>query len=224
MEGKQETGAGQAGAGPTGTEAGQRGTRVVLRPAATPLPLGFLALGFATFLFAALQLGWLQPYEGHLVALAVLLLTVPLQLLASVLGFLCRDPGAGTAMGLLAGTWAAAAGTTVLTPPGSHSDALGLALLASAVALLVAAAADGGKLVAAAVVTLSAVRFAVTGIAELTASPAWESAAGVTGLVLAALACYAALAFLLENALGRAVLPVLRKEPAGDEPGVRPRL
>ncbi|WP_101257045.1 GPR1/FUN34/YaaH family transporter [Streptomyces barkulensis] len=221
MEGTEETGAGKTGEGPTGTE---RRTRIVLRPTATPLPLGFLALGFATFLFAALQLDWLRPHEGRLVALAVLLLTVPLQLLASVLGFLCRDPGAGTAMGLLAGTWAVAAGTTALTPPGSHSDALGLALLASAVALLVAAAADGGKLVAAAVVTLSAVRFAVTGTAELTASPAWESAAGVTGLVLAALACYAALAFLLENALGRAVLPVLRGKPAGDEPGVRPRL
>ncbi|MTE21524.1 hypothetical protein F0L17_20890 [Streptomyces sp. TRM43335] len=199
-------------------------TRIVLRPTATPLPLGFLALGFATFLFAALQLGWLQPSEGRLVAVAVLVLTVPLQLMTSVVGFLTRDPGTGTGMGVLAGTWAVAAAGTALTPPGSHSDVLGLALLASAVALLVAAAADTGKLLAAAVVALAAVRFAVTGIAELTASSGWERAAGVVGLVLAALACYAALGFLLENAWGRTVLPVLRKEPVGDEPGVRPRL
>ena len=32
--------------------------------------------------------------------------TVPLQLLASVVGFLCRDPVAATGMGILSGTWA----------------------------------------------------------------------------------------------------------------------
>ncbi|MFH0241768.1 hypothetical protein ACGRHY_04855 [Streptomyces sp. HK10] len=74
-------------------------------------------------------------------------------------------------------------------------------------------------------VTLPAVRSAVTGIAELNASPVRESAAGVTGLVPAAPARYAALAFLLENAPGRAVLPVPRgKPPAASQPGMRPRL
>src|SRR4051794_279519 len=66
--------------------------RVVLRPIATPLPLGFLALGVATFSFAALQLQWIPSSEGHTIALAVLVLTVPLQLLAAVMGFLARDP------------------------------------------------------------------------------------------------------------------------------------
>ncbi|MCI0384910.1 hypothetical protein [Streptomyces sp. CNQ085] len=41
--------------------------------------------------------------------------------------------------------------------PGSHNDVLGPALPAPAVALLVAAAADGGKLLAGAVVTLAVV-------------------------------------------------------------------
>jgi hypothetical protein len=36
-------------------------TRVVLRPLASPLPLGFLALAAATLLTSALQLGWLAP-------------------------------------------------------------------------------------------------------------------------------------------------------------------
>ncbi|MFD1829904.1 hypothetical protein ACFSJS_09520 [Streptomyces desertarenae] len=198
--------------------------RVVLRPGTDPLPLGFLALAFATTLFSALQLGWIGAAEGRLVALAVLVLTVPLQLLASVLGYLCRDPGALTGMAVLSGTWAAAGATTALLPPGGYSDALGVALLASAAILLVAASADLAKPVACAVVTLAAIRFAVTGIAELTASSAWETAAGITGLLLALLALYAGLAFLLEAARGHAVLPLLRQHPVEEEPGVRPRL
>lgn len=199
-------------------------TRVVLRPGVNPLPLGFLALAFATTVFSALQLGWIGAAEGRSAALAVLVLTVPLQLLASVLGHLCRDPGALTGMAVLAGTWAVAGTTTALLPSGTYSDALGVALLASAAILLVAASADLGKPVACAVVTLAAIRFAVTGITEITASSAWETAAGLTGLLLALLALYAALAFLLEEVRGRAVLPLLRPQPVGDEPGVRPRL
>ncbi|UNX56619.1 hypothetical protein MF406_18405 (plasmid) [Georgenia sp. TF02-10] len=34
-------------------------TRVVLRPLASPLPLGFLALAVATIAFASVQLSWI---------------------------------------------------------------------------------------------------------------------------------------------------------------------
>ncbi|MFW5899245.1 MAG: hypothetical protein ACOCUN_02115 [Jiangellaceae bacterium] len=36
-------------------------TRVVLRPLATPLPLGFLALAVATTVFGVVQLEWIPP-------------------------------------------------------------------------------------------------------------------------------------------------------------------
>jgi hypothetical protein len=62
-------------------------TRVVLRPVATSLPLGFLALAFATTVFAALQLGWIPPEEGRVAAITALVATVPLQLTASIVGF-----------------------------------------------------------------------------------------------------------------------------------------
>src|SRR4051794_40875038 len=82
--------------------------RVVVRPVATPLPLGFLALFIATLAFSALQLSWIDQDQGHTVALAVLGLTVPLQLVAAAVGFMARDPVAATGMGILAGTWASA--------------------------------------------------------------------------------------------------------------------
>lgn len=100
-------------------------TQVVLRPIATPLPLGFLGLAIATTAFASVQLGWIPQAQGHTVALGVLVLTVPLQLLAAVMGFLARDPVAATGMGILSGTWGAACLATLTSPPGTAGDGLG---------------------------------------------------------------------------------------------------
>jgi uncharacterized protein len=214
-------------------------TRVVVRPIGTPLPLGFLGLLVATVGFSALQLGWLPPDQGRVVALGVLAFTVPTQLLASAYGFLARDPVAGTGMGVLAGTWGAAALITLTSPPGALSAGLGTVFLGAAVAMLVPTVAAGGKLVPAAVMGTTVVRFALTGIAQISGSSGWLLAAGVVGLVLAALAFYAALALELEDVRHRTVLPLLRRGAGSDvmtgsvedelrdvvhEPGVRKTL
>ncbi|MBZ5735526.1 hypothetical protein K8Z61_13585 [Nocardioides sp. TRM66260-LWL] len=186
-------------------------TRVVLRPVATPLPLGFLALGVATLGFAAVQLGWVDASQGHAVALGVLVLTVPLQLLAATFGFLVRDPVAATGMGVLSGTWAGVCLVTLSSPPGALSPGSGVLLLGAGACLLVPAAAARAAIVPAAVVATSAVRFAVTGIAQVRQSHAWLEVAGWIGVVLAALSLYAALALELEASSGRTVLPLGRR-------------
>jgi uncharacterized protein len=201
-------------------------TQVMLRPLATPLPLGFLALMLATTVFSAVQLGWIPPTEGRVAGLTAVFATVPLQLLASVMGFLARDPVAATGMGVLTGTWAVVGLTTLTSPPGAVSVGLGVFLLVAGASMLVPAVSAGAKLVPGAVMGLAGVRFAVTGGFHLTASPDWKAAAGWVGLALAVLALYAALALELEGAQGRMVLPLGRRapaEPAG-EPGVRPQL
>ena len=201
-------------------------TRVMLRPVASPLPLGFLALALATVPFTAVQLGWVATTEGRVAAIGALAATVPLQLLASVFGFLARDVVAATGMGVLAGTWATVGLTTATSPPGAVSPGLGVFLVTAGVCMLVPAVSAGAKLVPATVMTLAAVRFAVTGIYEITASAGWKSAAGWVGLLLGVVAVYAALALALESTQGRTVLPLGRRapaEPAG-EPGVRPQL
>jgi uncharacterized protein len=214
-------------------------TRVVLRPVATPLPLGFLALAFATTVFAALQLGWVPPDQGRIAALTALVATVPLQFAASVVGFLARDPVAATGMGVLTGTWATVGLTTLTSRPGSTSAGLGVVLLTAGLAMFVPAVSGLAKLAAAAVMGLAGVRFLVTGIYELAGSPAWQHAAGWVGLALAVVAFYAALALELEGSHGRTVLPVGRRGPAlagvrgesplgsahlAAEPGVRSQL
>ena len=219
---------------------GPAATRIVLRPLASPLPLGFLALAVSTVVFSAVQLGWVPPTEGRVAALTALAATVPLQLLASVMGFLARDPAAATGMGVLSGTWCVIGLTTLTSPTGAVSAGLGVLLLTAGLVMQVpAVSAAGSKLVPAAVMCLAGIRFAVTGAYELTGSTAWQSAAGWIGLALGASALYAALALELEGSERRTVLPLARHGAgqsavqgegplaAGDlliEPGVRPQL
>src|SRR5829696_4231369 len=169
-------------------------TRVMLRPIGNPLPLGFLALAGATLLVSGLQLGWLSSSDGKDVALILIAFVFPLQLVTAVFGYLGRDVVAGTGMGILSGTWLSVGLVTLTSPAGSTSDGLGLFLLLAAVAILVPAlAAATGKLVAVAVLGTTALRFACTGIYQLTASGTWEDIAGLVGLALCAVAVYAAL-------------------------------
>jgi uncharacterized protein len=200
-------------------------SRIMLRPLGNPLPLGFLALAAGTLLVSGLQLEWLAPKDGAQVALVLIAFVFPLQLVASVLGFLARDVVAGTGMGILCGTWLSIGLVTLTGEPGATSDALGLFLLLAAVAMLVPAAAATGKLVANAVLATTSLRFATNGLYQLlTAGDAWRAVAGVVGLILCVLAVYAALAMALEDALGRAVLPLGRRTAIESEPGIRDQL
>jgi uncharacterized protein len=207
--------------------------RVVLRPVATPLPLGFLALVLATTVFSAVQLGWVAPDQGRVAGITAVAATVPLQFAVAVLGFLARDPVAVTGMGLLSGTWAVVGLVTLTSVPGTVSPGLGVLLLAAGVGMLVpAAGAVSSKIAPALVMALAGCRFAVTGVYQIDGGATWKAAAGWTGLVLAVVALYTALALQLEGGGERTVLPVGRRG-AGRlpedpellrEPGVRTQL
>lgn len=187
-------------------------TRIVLRPIGNPLPLGFLALAGGTLLLSGLQLGWLGRDDTMAVALILLAFVFPLQMVASIFGFLGRDVVAGTGMGLLSGIWLSIALVTLTGEPGATSDALGLFLLLAAVAMLVPAVTSASaKLVATAVLTTTSARFAVTGAFQLNASATWEGIAGIVGLLLCAVAIYGALALSLEDAKRVTVLPTGRR-------------
>jgi len=214
--------------GADGSGAATPVVHVVLRPLATPMPLGFLGQAVASWAFACLQLSWLSTGETHTVALGVLVFTVPLQAVAAVLGFLGRDPVAATGTGLLAGGWAVVAAASLMAPSGAMSPGLGVLAVGIAATLLLPTIAALSRLAAAAVFVLSAARFAVLGVAEIPRSQSWLHVDGWVGLVLSATSVYAAAAFELEAATGRVWLPVGRTgsrpdDPLG-EPGVRPSL
>jgi uncharacterized protein len=200
------------------------GTEVVLRPLASPLPLGLLALAVATFSMAGLQLSWLALAWAPDVGLLVLVFAVPLQALSSVFGFLARDPAASTGMALQAAGWLAIGLGTYAARPGQPDPALGLVLLGAATVLLIPViTAARSKVLASAVMALTSLRFYLTAAAEFTVSPGWQVAAAVVGLVLAVTALYAGLAFELEDSAHVTVLPTFRRREAevamtGDAP------
>lgn len=139
----------------------------------------------------------------------------PVQLRASIFGYLARDVVAGTGMGVLAATWLSLGLITLTGAPGSLSDPLGLLLLVAAAAMAIPAiGALGRKGVATVVLFTTALRFATTGVYELSGNEGWGDAASVVGLVLCVLALAAALVMLLKDARG----------DAAAEPGVRPQL
>ncbi len=117
-------------------------TRIVLRPIASPLPMGFLALFVGSLLVSALQLHWVPAAQRHEVAIGVLAFTVPLQVIACLYGFLCRDVVASTGLGLLAATWAVLGVTSLTTPPQATSPGLGILLVVAGLALYAALAAE----------------------------------------------------------------------------------
>ena len=215
-------------------------TGIFLRPIASPLTLGFLALGGATLVLSGSQLGWFLPQESSYVALALMTFGAPLQLLSSIFGFLARDPAAATGMGILAASWFTIGLVTLDSAPEAPSAVLGVFLVFAGAALLVPAiGAAFGKLVPAIVLLTAAARFFLTGLYQLSANPSLQYAAGVVGLVLLGVALYAALALEIEDVRRKTVLPVLRVgagrtavegsvedqiEGVGHEAGVREQL
>lgn len=193
---------------------------IFLRPIATPLPIGMIALAVGSLVLAGLQLSWITTAQGHMVALCLLAFVVPLQLVSFVFGYLSRDEGTASALGTLSGTWFAIGLVLLGSAPGSTSGALGLLLIAATGALLVpVAVSTASKPLIAAVFAVTALRFLLSGIYQLTGGTGWHTAAGVTGLVVVALAWYAAMAFALEAGRRKAVLPVFRRSGhAGPDP------
>ena len=213
---------------------------ISLRPIGAPMPIGLFGLAAATFVLSGLQLGWVEPGEGKKVALVLIGFSFAAQLLAAVLSFLGRDGTVATAMSVLALSWLVVGLFLNTSPPGSTSDVLGLFLIFSGTAMaMTGLSATASKLVPAAVFLLAALRFLATAAYELSGGTGWERTAGVLGLVLFALALYAAWAAELEDALGRTVLPLGRRgkgkvavhgsllvqvKEVPTEPGVRTKL
>lgn len=100
-------------------------TRIVLRPIASPLRQGFFALFVGRLLMSALQLHWVPAAQRHELAIGLLAFTVPLQLIACLYGFVCRDVVATTGVGVLGGTWAALGVTSLTLPPNTTNPGLG---------------------------------------------------------------------------------------------------
>ena len=187
-------------------------TRIMLRPLASALPLGFLAFGVGTILLTVLELKWLPLDQDAELMTMVLAFVVPLEVLAGLFAFVTRDVGAATALTVLGASWAATALTTLSTPPGAQSPSLGIFLLVLATIMLVLLiGAVESKPLFAVLLAIGACRFALTGVFQLTGTPVLETVAGWIGVPLVGFSLYGALALLLEDGRQRTILPLGRR-------------
>jgi succinate-acetate transporter protein len=187
-------------------------TRIVLRPVASSLPLGFFAFGTGTILLTALELRWVPLAQTPALMIMVLAFVVPLQFLAGIFGLLARDAGAGTALSLLGAAWAATSLTLLTGRPGTRSVALAIFLLMLAAVMLVLAGASAkGKPLFGVLLAAGAARFALTGVYQAYGWQPLETISGWVGLPLAVFSLYGGLALLLEEGTQRMVLPVGRR-------------
>jgi succinate-acetate transporter protein len=214
--------------------------RVVLRPLASSLPLGFFAFTVGTVLLTAIELNWSPPATTAQIAVLVLAFVVPLEALSGLFAFLARDSGAATGLTTLSAAWAATAVTLLHGPPGALSVPLAMFLLVLAVLMFVmSVTAVTGKPLFGVLLVIGACRFALTGVYQATGSAGVEQAAGWLGVPLAVFAVYGGLALLLEESYQRTVLPLGRRgrarsslegsfahqvQQAEQEPGVRRQL
>jgi succinate-acetate transporter protein len=188
--------------------------RIVLRPLASPLPIGFFAFAIGSFLFSTLELTWVAPGQSHQLAVIMIAFVAPLELIASILAFWARDAGGATALGLFGMTWATV-GIITLTTDAPRSPMLGVFMLSmTAVILAFALASAAHKPVLSGVALLAGLRFGLTGIFQIHGGSEWEHWSGWVGLPLSAAAFYLACATMVEDASHRTVLPLFRRGPA----------
>jgi hypothetical protein len=186
--------------------------RIVLRPYASALPLGFFVFGLGMLLLGGLSNGWLHPSDRQEVGLLLATFVGPLQLICAVFAFLARDTFGATGLGIFAGSWITLGISNFLASQDALSRAVGLYEFGFALAVvLLAVAAMGGKPLLGVIMLLAAARAALAGVHEWGGPHGAGTAAGWIGVAIFAAAMYGGLAFLLEDAQKKAVLPVFRR-------------
>jgi uncharacterized protein len=188
-----------------------RELRIVVRPYATALPLGFFSFGVGMLLLGGLGNGWLPTSQQHTVGILLAAFVFPLELVATVFAFLAREAFGATGLGLFTTSWLSLGLADLAGPPGVPSRAVGLYLLGfSFMVGCLAVAAFLGKPLIGTLLLLAAARGSLGGAWEFGAPHSLEYASGWIAVAIFAGAAYGGLAFLLEDVRKESVLPVFR--------------
>jgi succinate-acetate transporter protein len=190
----------------------EQNVRIVVRPIASALPLGFFAFGMGMLLLAGFGNGWLPISDQHTVGLLLAAFVAPLQFTAAIVAFLARDTFGATGLGIFSTSWFATGLVYLTAAPGELSRTLGLYEFGFAFTVAVlAVAAMLGKPLIGTIMLLAASRSALAGAYEWGAPKTVNTAAAWIALAIFVVAVYGGLAFLLEDVRQETVLPVFRR-------------
>jgi uncharacterized protein len=191
--------------------------RIVVRPYATSLALGFFAFGIGMLMLAGFSNGWLHPSDRHTVGLFLAYFVFPLELLSAIVAFLARDTFGATGLGLFATSWLSLGMADMRSSQDALSRAVGLYEFGFAFTIgLLAIAAFMGKPLIGLILGVATVRSALAGVHEWH-GPTWaNTTSGWLALAIFFVAMYGGLAFLLEDVRKEQVLPVFRRGASKD--------
>ena len=192
-------------------------TRVVLRPIASPLPLGFFAFGMGSILQSVLQFGLIPQVDVQNLALLFGAFVFPLEILAALLAYFARESVGATILSIIAFSWLGTAVVMYASAPDPTSPTIGFLYLSIALILvLLGVVGVLGKPLLATVMFLAFFRYGLNGIYELTSNAGVQTTSGIIGCLIFALSLYGGLALALEDVQHRTVLPFGRRGEARD--------
>lgn len=181
----------------------------MLRPIASGLPFGLFGLVNAAALVGVQAFGILPASASTAIGM-LLLPTVILQLVGGISCILGRDVIAASMMLTFSGVWLGTS-LVLIVQPHDGLVVLGIWYFAISAVILGLITSATGKLVIALVPVTGLPTFLVTAVWLVWGGSGMGKAAGVLSFALAAVALYAGLALLFEDARRRTVLPTLRR-------------
>ena len=178
----------------------QAAVRIVLRPYASALPLGCFAFGIGNALLAALGLHWIPASEKGTLAVMLLGFVGPLEFVPCVMAFLSRDTGAATAMGIFASAWIVTGIQLLSSDPATPSRATALFLILLAICLVILTVVTfSGKPLLGVLLSTAILRSISAAICQYGIHGGMDAVNAILDAMVALLAFYSGLAFLLED-------------------------
>ena len=223
----------------SGRMAHQEQTRIMLRPIASGMPLGFFSFAIGMLMLGMFSIGVIPLSETHQLGLILALVVFPLELIATLFAFLARDSMSAATLGLFTTSWLTLGVFDLTSKPGSTSIALGIYLFGFATAvILLAGMAVPAKPFFTVLLFVAFLRMLFSGIYETGGPHSLFTISGYVALFLAVLAFYGGVAFALEDTKQKPVLPLFRRGAADEafggyqkqlgrleaEPGIRQQL
>jgi succinate-acetate transporter protein len=186
--------------------------RIVVRPYASALPLGFFSFAIGMLLLAGTGNGWLPVSDQHTVGILLAAFVFPLETIAAVVAFAARDTFGATGLGLFSSSWLTLGLTDLAARPGELSRAVGLYDLGfSFMIAALAIAAMLGKPLIGTILLVAGSRAALAGAYDFGAPRTTYTVAGWLGLAIFAVAIYGGLGSLLEDVRQETTLPLFRR-------------
>lgn len=165
-------------------------------------------------MLGALALHWIPASDEKQVAFILLAFAAPLELISCFFGFLSRDAGGATAMGIFGASWIVQGSRLLSSNADADSPAAGIFLLMIAIFILILILVSfAGKPLLGVLLIVAFLRSAGASLVQF-GIHGMDGSTAALGLLLAAFSIYCGLGFLMEDVKQRPLPMTFRRGKA----------